>query len=185
MEKNNSKSKELIKTIIELVAVAVVTSLIFTKVVNPVIVNGKSMYPTLDNNDISIINVIGLSEDSLERFDVVVLYSTQLQEKIVKRLIGFPGETIQFKDDRLYIDGVEYEETYLDKEYMEEAKLKYNSPLFTEDFEVTVPENEYFVMGDNRLVSADSRVLGSFPYDKFIGKDGVILFPFNHVKTIK
>ena len=72
MEKNNSKSKELIKTIIELVAVAVVTSLIFTQVVNPVIVNGKSMYPTLDNNDISIINVIGLSEDSLERFDVVV-----------------------------------------------------------------------------------------------------------------
>lgn len=185
MENHNSKIKEAIKTIIELVAIAVVTSLIFTKVVNPVIINGKSMYPTLDDHDISLINVMGLSKDSLKRFDVVVVYAEELHEKIVKRLIGLPGETIEYRDDRLYIDGQEYDEPYLDKDYMEEAKQKYHTNLFTENFTYTLSKDEYFVMGDNRLVSKDSRALGGFTYDNFIGKNGFVLFPFNHMKTIE
>lgn len=184
MEKNKSFIKEAVSTVIELVIVAIVTSIIFTKVVNPVIVNGESMYPTLHNNDISIINVIGLKEENIKRFDIVVLYSEQLQEKIVKRVIGLPGETIKFENDHLYINGVEFEETYLDPNYVAEAKITHNSDYFTNDFEYTVPEGEYFVMGDNRLVSADSRILGSFTFDKIIGKNGYVIFPFNHIKKM-
>lgn len=183
MEKKSLK-KEIITTIIELAIVVVVTSFVFTKVVNPVIVNGKSMYPTLDDNDVSLINVMGINEENLERFDVVVVYSEELQENIVKRLIGFPGETIEMVDDHLYIDGVEYEETYLDPEYMEQAKVENQSDFFTNDFKITVPEGEYFLLGDNRLVSADSRILGCFSIDDFIGKNGFVIFPFNHIKHL-
>lgn len=183
MKKNKSLKKEIISTIIELCIVALVTSLIFVKVVNPVKINGKSMYPTLDNNDMALIYVGSMKEEKLNRFDVVVLKSDQLDEKIVKRLIGFPGETVKVEDDKLYINGVFYEEPYLNNSTFLTYKETNNSN-FTNDFEIVVPAGKYFVLGDNRPVSADSRSLGCFSYDEFIGYRGFVIYPFNKIKKI-
>ena len=184
MKEKNQFLNETVKTILELILVAIVTLFVCNKVINPVIVSGKSMYPYLDNNDLSIIKVYDLKEKNLQRFDVVVLDCDKLNEKIVKRLIGFPGETIKYENDQLYIDGVAYDEPYLDQDYIKEEKIKQHTDLFTEDFEYTIPEGEYFVLGDNRLVSADSRILGTFTFDDFVGHGGYVLFPFNHAKKL-
>lgn len=184
MEEKQTKINEWVKWIIQLVVVAGVSYVMFTRVVSPVSVNGSSMYPTLHDKDIAMINVIGLSEKNIKRFDVMVAYSEKLSENVVKRVIGLPGETIIYKEDRLYIDGIEYEEDFLDAKYKQEALYKYHLTSFTEDFEVTVGEGEYFLLGDNRPVSRDSRELGGFKYDDFLGTGGVVLFPFNHIKMV-
>ena len=179
-----SKVKGIVVYLIELVVLVVVTHLFFTKVVRPVSIIGSSMYPTVHDNDLALINVIGLKESSLKRFDVVVAYCEEDQENIIKRVIGFPGETIKYENDVLYIDGVKYEEDFLDKDYVEAAKRKYGTNVFTEDFETVVPEWKYFILGDNRLNSKDSRYFGAFDFEDFLGKDGVVIYPFNHFDWI-
>ncbi|MFV0393107.1 MAG: signal peptidase I [Coprobacillaceae bacterium] len=176
--------KELIKFVVELVAIVGVTTFVFRNLAIPVRVDGDSMYPTLHDEDTGLINATNVGEDDIERFDIVVLYSEQLDKRIVKRVIGLPGDTIEYIDDKLYVNGMYYEETFLDKQYIEEAKISYNTTVFTKDFKVEVEEGKIFVLGDNRLRSKDSRALGSFSYDAIVGKKGVILFPFTNMKWL-
>ena len=76
-------------------------------------------------------------------------------------------------------------EPFLDKEFMELSKQESKKTLFTNDFRITLLDNEYFVMGDNRLHSEDSRALGAFRVDEFVGKNGFVIFPFSHFGWIK
>lgn len=179
-----TKKSGSFRFLLEIFAVIIITVLIFTKIVIPVKIQGESMYPTLHNNDAIIVNSLYLDRSDIKRFDIVVLKSDKLDEKIIKRVIGLPGDTIVFEDDKLYINGSYYEETYLDKDYIEEAKKKYNAQLFTEDFKVTLKDDEIFVLGDNRLRSSDSRTLGTFKYDDIIGKKGIVVFPLKNMKFI-
>lgn len=178
------KTKEIIKFIIELIVVVIVTMFIFQNVLIPIKVDGESMYPTIYDMDTAIVNATHLDETDIKRFDIVVLQCDQLDKKIIKRVIGLPGDTIVYSNDRLYINGIYYEEPYLDKTYINEAKSKYNAKLFTADFETIVGEGEVFVMGDNRIRSSDSRVFGAFKYDKIIGKEGMVIFPLNRIKWL-
>ena len=105
----------------------------------------------------------------VKRFDIVVVkYDGKY---LIKRVIALPGETLEYKDSKLYINGEEIEETFL------EADVK------TDNFKLSgkVPENYYFVVGDNREVSLDSRYLGAFSRSKIIGKTTLTIFPFNRV----
>lgn len=181
---SKSKIKGILLYILELIILVVVTHLFFTQVVRPVSIVGSSMYPTLHDKDLALINVIGLKESTLERFDVVVLYAKEDHENIIKRVIGFPGETIKYENDVLYIDGIKYDEDFLNQEYIEFAKKQFNSELFTDNFEIVVPEGKYFVLGDNRLNSKDSRQFGAFDFDDFLGKKGIVIYPFNHFDWI-
>ena len=107
-----------------------------------VIVSGESMIPTLKDGQILIAN----KSFTIDRFDIVVV---QLEEKsIIKRVIGLPGETVEYKDNVLYING-------------EEQPDKYNHGVTT-DFKVTLGQNDFFCLGDNREHSMDSRVYGTF-----------------------
>lgn len=178
------KKTELAKFVVELVVIVGVTTYVFRNLAIPVKVDGDSMYPTLHNEDTGLINATNVSEKDIERFDIVVLYSDQLDKRIVKRVIGLPGDTIEYIDDKLYINGMYYEETFLDKDYIEEAKVTYNSTVFTRDFKVEVEKGKIFVLGDNRLRSKDSRALGAFSFDAIVGKKGVILFPFTNMKWL-
>lgn len=179
-----AKNKGLIKFSLEMIVVVVIAAIVFTKIVIPIRIDGESMYPTLHDKDTAIINALFLSKSDIKRFDIIVLRCDKLDKDIVKRVIGLPRDTIIFKDDRLYINGTYYSEDYLDKKYIEEAKVRYSVPLFTNDFEITLKDDEIFVLGDNRLRSADSRTLGTFKYSDIIGKKGVIIHPFSNMKFI-
>ena len=179
-----ANKKELIKFSIELVAIATVTAMVFTKILIPVRIDGESMYPTLHNDDAALVNALYLRERDVKRFDIVVLNCDTLNKDIIKRVIGLPGDTIVFKDDRLYINGTYYSEDYLDKDYIKSAKKKYSTDLFTNDFKVSLGDGEFFVLGDNRLRSADSRTLGTFKYSDIIGKKGLVVYPLSNMKFI-
>ena len=171
-----AKNKGLIKFSLEMIVVVVIAAIVFTKIVIPIRIDGESMYPTLHDKDTAIINALYLSKSDIKRFDIIVLRCDKLDKDIVKRVIGLPGDTIIFKDDRLYINGTYYSEDYLDKKYIEE--------LFTNDFEIALKDDEIFVLGDNRLRSADSRTLGTFKYSDIIGKKGIIIYPFSNMEFI-
>lgn len=174
------KAKELLKSFIELAVVAVVTYLVFTYVVMPIRIQGTSMASTLAHEDMALVDAIGLKQNGVERFDVVIVDCKALNETIIKRVIGLPGETIEYKKDKLYVDGKYVKEDFLDQEFKEASKQMYNSMYFTQDYKITLGQNEYFVVGDNRLNSKDSRVLGPFGIEDFLGKNGFVIYPFDN-----
>ena len=133
-------------------------------VCTPINVNGSSMSTTLKDGDIMILNKIGLRIDGIDRFDIVVIQTDS--NFLIKRVIGLPGETISYKDEKLYINGKVVKDDY-----------NLND---TGDFEsVEIGKDEYFVMGDNRNVSKDSRLIGTVKKDDIIGKTNFVIFPLN------
>lgn len=160
MEKLKRIIKELLPYIIIIIVVALIRIFIFT----PVIVDGPSMMNTLHDNDIMILDKIGMRTKGIKRFNIVVIKYGKT--KLIKRVVGLPGETIEYKDNKLYIN---------DKEIVDD----YNNGG-TEDFEkLVIPDNMYFVLGDNRNDSVDSRIIGSVSKNKILGHATYIIFPFN------
>ncbi|WP_077325867.1 signal peptidase I [Virgibacillus siamensis] len=133
------------------------------------IVEGESMEPTLEDGETILFNKFVYLTGEPERGDIVII--DRPIKNYVKRIIALPGETIEVKNHVLYIDGKKYEETFIS----EEARNH------TGNFgPYTVPENEYFVMGDNREISMDSRNgLGFIQEDTIIGRSEFIVFPFD------
>lgn len=163
----NNKIKELMSYVIIIVVVVLFRSFIAT----PAVVNGDSMYDTLKNHDLVIINKITLSINDINRFDIVVIKNDADNDRIIKRVIGLPNEKIEYKDNILYIN---------DKEV--KADIQFED---TEDFIFETKDNEYFVLGDNRDISKDSRFLGAFDRKNIIGKVGFRFYPFDKIGTIK
>lgn len=177
-----SESWEWIKAVAVALTLAVVIRYFFFA---PIVVDGQSMMPTLENNDRMIVNKIGYNISEPDRFDIVVFHAPQNKDYI-KRVIGLPGDTIQFENDVLYINGEEVDEPYLDV-YKEETPRK---PL-TGDFyleevtgEETVPEGHIFVLGDNRQHSKDSRHIGVVDYEEVVGKANFVFWPFQEVRMV-
>lgn len=171
---------DLLKTfIICFIAVFLLT----TFVVKPVRVDGRSMYPTLEDGEVGLMNVFSAKFTDIDRFDVVVAYNEESGENWVKRVIGLPGDTVYAKDDVVYVNGLPIEEPYLDTDYVNQIRDR--GDYFTQDFEkVTLGEDEYFLMGDNRVVSYDSRRVGPFKRDDIKGKGIFVLYPFDKIKMI-
>lgn len=176
--------KKLYISIVEIIVVIALTIGIFKFVVIPVRIEGVSMENTLHDHSIAMINAMGIQEENIHRFDIVVLNSQQLNEKIIKRVIGLPNETVKFLNDELYINGEHIEQDFLDADFVEKSKLTYNVKQFTDDFEVTLQDGEFFVMGDNRLRSTDSRDLGPFQLKDFVGIRGLVIYPFTDIQWI-
>lgn len=162
----NEKLKNIIKEIIPYVVILVVVVLIRTYLVTPIMVNGPSMQPTLSGGEVMILNKRG----KIDRFDVVVVDIKS--EDIIKRVIAMPGETISCENGIVYVNDRRQDEEY--------------SKGVTFDFEkVTLGDDEYFVMGDNREDSLDSRKLGAFKEKQIKGTTKLVLFPFNKFGNIK
>lgn len=181
----NKKTKSVLIYIGELAVMAAATFAIFTYVVKPVHIEGQSMSPTVHDDDLALVNVVGLKTEGVKRFDVVIIDSDRLSEHLIKRVIGLPNETITYQDDVLYIDGEVVDEDFLDPDFVEKSKEETGAALFTNNFTYTLGEDEYFVMGDNRLRSEDSRALGPFTIDEFVGKNGLAIYPFDHFGWIE
>lgn len=152
--------KEILPYIIVVFAVLLVKTFIFT----PVIVNGPSMLNTLHDKDIMILDKIGMRLTGIDRFDIVVIQTNH--NKIIKRIVGLPGETIEYKGNKLYIDGKELKDSFANG--------------VTYDFEkIEIPEDTYYVLGDNREDSVDSRILGTISKKDILGHATFIIYPFN------
>lgn len=172
---------DLIKTfLICLIAVTLLTNF----VAKPVRVDGRSMYPTLEDGEIGVMNVFSAKFQDIERYDVVVVYNEEKNENWVKRVIGLPGDTVYAKDDVVYVNGLALDEPYLNTDYVKQIRSR--GDLFTQDFDkVTLGKDEYFLMGDNRIVSYDSRRVGPFKRKDIRGKDVCVLFPFDKMKIVR
>lgn len=154
---------KIIKEIIPYIVIVLVVILIRTFLITPIKVIGPSMNPTLESGDIMILNKVS----KIDRFDIVVIDSDKSNEVLIKRVIGMPGETVEIKDGSIYINGKKLKENFGKGE-----TSNYNY--------IKVPKNEYFVLGDNRPISADSRVFGTFNKKEIKGTTKLVLFPFRN-----
>lgn len=174
----------------------------------PVRVDGHSMDPTLaDSEYLLVINKL-----PIDRFDIVVASETEngKTKEIVKRVIGLPGETIEYKNDVLYINGKETDEPYL-KDYIQKFKedklqstysgkgFEENGELFRQmaqiaeaftvdkdgnaTFSITLKNDEYLLLGDDRIVSKDSRQVGAFKKEQIKGEAVLRLWPLLPFQT--
>ena len=166
---------DTIKTVIvSFVVFFVVTTFLF----RPVRVDGSSMYPTVQSGSLGFSSIVTRHVRKISRFDIVVIKLEEDGKLLIKRVIGLPGETITYENGLLYVNGEQIDEDFLDKEHMEKEMKKYSRDVFTAPFTVTLQENEYFCMGDNRIISADSRVYGPFSGDDIISCGVLIFYPF-------
>ena len=164
---DTTKLQIFLKEWLPYILVIVLVVLIKLFVVSPIRVNGDSMYDTLKDGDIMILNIIDYKFNDINRFDIVVVYEED--ELLIKRVIGLPGETIEYKDNTLYINGKKVKEEFGTYE--------------TNDFSYTIPKGEYFILGDNRTNSMDSRVFGSVKKKQIKGKTSLTIFPFSRFGT--
>ena len=127
---------------------------------------GTSMYPTLQDGDRGFSFII-LRNIEIKRFDICVVDSNKTSDLLIKRVIGLPNETVEYKNNKLYINGEYIKEDFLDDD------------VFTNDFSYTLKDGEYFCLGDNREVSRDSRYYGSFTKEEIISTSFFAYYPFN------
>lgn len=167
-KQEESKMKKFIKELIPYVVILVAVVLIRTYLVTPIMVNGPSMQPTLDGGEIMILNK---TPKKYNRYDVVVVDIGK--EDIIKRVIALPGETVTCESGFVYVNDRKQEENY--------------SQGITEgcDKQGKLGEDEYYVMGDNRGDSLDSRKLGAFKSNQIKGSTKLVLFPFKKIGNIK
>lgn len=165
--------KRLAKEFFPYIIILAVVLCIKFFVVTPIRVNGPSMEPTLKNGDIMILNEIGKYFRKYERFDIVVIHAKvyDKNEDIIKRIIGLPGDSIFYKDDILYVNGEK-----VDEPFSREKTKDFDMDLFNVS---TIPDGYYLVLGDNRVNSTDSRILGLIKEKDMMGTTSLVLFPFN------
>ena len=151
--------KKFFKEYFPYIGIIVFVILIKQFVMSPIIVNGESMMKTLHDKDVMILDRISYRVSDIDRFDIVVV--DEGSEYIIKRVIGLPGEEVSCEDGKLFVNGKEIKDSY--------------GIGLTDDFVFEVPKGEYFVLGDNREVSNDSRSYGFVPRSKILG---VVKVPF-------
>ncbi len=187
-----SDKKEVIKEIMSWVRTIAVGVLVGVLLVVFVIqrdnVYGDSMWPTLNNGDAVFTQKIATYFHNYKRGDIVILDGHDMEgydreEYLIKRIIGLPGETVRIADGHVYIKPVDSEEFFmLEEPYLTEEveTLMMNVGIEHGYDEITLGENEYYCLGDNRSVSKDSRVLGPFTEDRIKGIAIICVYPFDH-----
>lgn len=156
----------IVKEIIPYLIIIIVVVLIRSYLITPIIVSGDSMNNTLVNGELMILNKRG----HVDRYDIVVVKIPK--EKIIKRVIAMPGETISCENGIVYVNDRKIEENY--------------SIGTTPDFEkITLNDNEYFVLGDNREHSYDSQEFGPVTEDQLLGTTNFVLFPFTRIGSVQ
>jgi signal peptidase I len=168
--------KEVISWIKLILSAFVIAFILKTYVFQIALVNQISMEPTLYEGQILVIAKVNYLFDNPKRGDIVVLKDELENKYLIKRTIGLPGEVIDIKDDRVYIDGKELNPDYTDLPTADNGFLK-----------ARVPEEKYFVMGDNRPRSRDSRsdTVGFVSRGNIVGKAIFRIWPISKIGAVK
>ena len=167
---------KFLKDIFPYVLIIILVVLIRTFIVTPAQVDGSSMKPSLNDNNLVILNKLDYRLNDIKSFDVVVVDIKT--EKIIKRVIGLPGDTVSYKNKTLYINGKKVEENFTHTNDTRDFKLGdigYQK----------IPGDKYFVVGDNRNNSMDSRIIGLVDKDQILGSVSFRFFPFNKIGKVK
>lgn len=170
---------EILMFIRDLAFMLVIFGLFTTFIADRTSVIGDSMEPNIHDGDYFILNKISYRFSEPERFDIVVFPYNNGQSNYIKRIIGLPGEKIEVKTDgQIYIN---------DKVLDEQFGVEIIRIIGDQPFPIIIPDNEYFVMGDNRNDSSDSRYqdVGTIPKADIIGKAGIRIWPLSDFGTVE
>ena len=194
---NEDDERTLLEDILGFIKVFVVSAIVILLFVNfvshPVRVDGRSMYPTLKDGEFGFTNVGGVLLNGVERGDIVVVTMEEEGQKThwVKRVIGLPGDTVSCVNDVVYINGKVLDETkYIDLDYRQSLVDKFGyfnkvpdaDNTNVVDFEeVKLKDDEYYVMGDNRPYSKDSRYVGPVKKSQIFAKKMLVLLPISDI----
>lgn len=194
---NEDDERTLLEDILGFIKVFVVSAIVILLFVNfvahPVRVDGRSMYPTLKDGEFGFTNVGGVLLNGVERGDIVVVTMEEEGQKThwVKRVIGLPGDTVSCVNDVVYINGKVLDETkYIAPDYRQSLVDKFGyfnkvpnaDNTNVEDFEkVKLGDDEYYVMGDNRPYSKDSRYVGPVKKSQIFAKKMLVLLPISDI----
>ena len=194
---NEDDERTLLEDILGFIKVFVVSAIVILLFVNfvahPVRVDGRSMYPTLKDGEFGFTNVGGVLLNGVKRGDIVVVTMEEKGQKThwVKRVIGMPGDTISCVNDIVFINGKVLDETqYIDPDYRQSCvdqfgyfnKVPNANNTDVQDFEeVKLGDDEYYVMGDNRPYSKDSRYVGPVKKSQLFAKNMLVLLPVSDI----
>ena len=194
---NEDDERTLLEDILGFIKVFVVSAIVILLFVNfvahPVRVDGRSMYPTLKDGEFGFTNVGGVLLNGVERGDIVVVTMEEEGQKThgVKRVLGLPGDTVSCVNDVVYINGKVLDETkYIDPDYRQSLVDKFGyfnkvpdaDNTNVVDFEeVKLKDDEYYVMGDNRPYSKDSRYVGPVKKSQIFAKKMLVLLPISDI----
>ncbi len=163
------KKKKIVREAMSYILIILFVVLFRSFILTPVKVKGPSMLPTLKEKDVLILNKL---KKNYKRGDVAVIKRKSTNEEIIKRIIAIPKDTIEIKSGNIYINSKKIKETY-------KKGATGNYPL------TKLEDNEYFVLGDNRGVSMDSRLIGPVTKKEIKGTTKIILFPIKRIGKIK
>lgn len=174
-----SLKQEIISWVVTLATAIVLALVIRTFIFEPIRVDGSSMADTLHNGEITFTFKTGYLFNDPQRQDVVICRYPNRKEYFVKRVMGIPGDTIAILGTTVYINGQPVEEPYLTAQ-----RNRFDHTMLP----ITLGENEYFVMGDNRDNSNDSRnlsIVGPITRDMIVGHVKCVLFPFDAIRGVE
>ena len=165
-----------ISVLADLCVAVVVSLVIILFLYQPVRVEGTSMLPQLQDQDRLFINKVAYRMGPIDRGDVVVfLYPHDHTKSYIKRVIALPGDDIRIDHGRVYVNGGQLAEKYVPMRYSDDRS----------EPEMIVPQNEYFVMGDHRSISSDSRDFGPVDRDLIYGKAVFVYWPMEQMGVVR
>ncbi len=166
---------KIVKELLPYIIIILIVMLIRSFIITPVVVDGSSMEPNLYENEVLLLSKISYRLSDIKRFDIIVINTNDL---IIKRVIGLPGDYVEYIDNNLYINHELVIENY-------EHKI-------TNDFTLedicncnVIPQDNYLVLGDNRTVSKDSRSIGLINKSQIVGKAIFRIWPLDKITSIK
>ncbi len=164
--------REMRQWFLDVVVAVLVAVFVIVFLYQPVKVEGTSMQPGLQNHDRLFVNKFIYDFDKIHRGDIVVFhYPLNPKKSFIKRVIGLPGDRMKIVDGHVYINGKLLKEPYVPKKYRDHTSMMIG----------VIPPHEYFVMGDHRSVSEDSRDFGPVPRKDIYGKAAFVYWPLNYV----
>ena len=172
---------KFIFSFIETIVIALVISVVlYLFIMTPHEVVGRSMYPTYQDGEYIMANKLVYELADPKRGDVIIFKYSDTQD-FIKRVIGMPGDTVGLQDGKIYINGEVLDES----EYLDSTVYTNGSDYLHEGETITLGEDEYFVCGDNRQHSSDSRTFSPITRDQIKAKAWLVYYPFNNIRIVE